>query len=88
MDDGLRKLWFLVFKAKIIREPVPIAQTITYMEEEFDRQKLPKFYTLDSIISVTDALRLTDEFGHGFSPSLFRCKIKKRIRSHVLRSSH
>ena len=83
-----RNFDYILIEASGICEPVPIAQTITYMEEEFDRQKLPKFYTLDSIISVTDALRLTDEFGHGFSPSLFRCKIKKRIRSHVLRSSH
>lgn len=56
---------YILIEASGICEPVPIAQTITYMEGEFERQKLPKFYTLDSIISVTDALRLKDEFGCG-----------------------
>ena len=56
---------YILIEASGICEPVPIAQTITYMEDEFERQKLPKFYTLDSIISVTDALRLKDEFGCG-----------------------
>ena len=55
----------ILIEASGICEPVPIAQTIAYMENEFDRQKLPKFYTLDAIISVTDALRLRDEFGCG-----------------------
>ena len=55
----------ILIEASGICEPVPIAQTIQYMEEEFKKQKLPKFYTLDAIISVTDALRLRDEFGCG-----------------------
>ena len=57
----------ILIEASGICEPVPIAQTISYMEMEFARQKLPKFYTLDAIISVTDALRLRDEFGCGES---------------------
>lgn len=56
---------YILIEASGICEPVPIAQTITYMEGEFEKQNLPKFYTLDSIISVTDALRLSDEFGCG-----------------------
>lgn len=56
---------YILIEASGICEPVPIAQTITYMEGEFERQQLPKLYTLDSIISVTDALRLRDEFGCG-----------------------
>lgn len=55
----------ILIEASGICEPVPIAQTISYMEEEFKRQGLPKFYYLDAIISVTDALRLRDEFGCG-----------------------
>ena len=55
----------ILIEASGICEPVPIAQTITYMEQEFERQGLPRFYYLDSIISVTDALRLRDEFGCG-----------------------
>ena len=56
---------YILIEASGICEPVPIAQSISYMEDEFDRKGLPKFYTLDSIISVTDALRLKDEFGCG-----------------------
>ncbi len=55
----------ILIEASGICEPVPIAQTIAYMEEEFKKQNLPNFYTLDAIISVTDALRLRDEFGCG-----------------------
>ena len=55
----------ILIEASGICEPVPIAQTITYMENEFERQSLPKFYYLDAIISVTDALRLRDEFDCG-----------------------
>ena len=55
----------ILIEASGICEPVPIAQTIAYMEEQFAKENLPKFYTLDAIISVTDALRLRDEFGCG-----------------------
>ena len=55
----------ILIEASGICEPVPIAQTICFMEEEFSKRHLPKYYTLDAIISVTDALRLTDEFGCG-----------------------
>ena len=57
----------ILIEASGICEPVPIAQTITYMENEFERQNLPRFYCLDAVISVTDALRLRDEFGCGDS---------------------
>ena len=57
----------ILIEASGICEPVPIAQTITYMEDEFKKQNLPRFYYLDAIISVTDALRLRDEFGCGES---------------------
>ena len=57
----------ILIEASGICEPVPIAQTITYMEQEFEKQGLPRFYYLDAIISVTDALRLRDEFGCGDS---------------------
>ena len=55
----------ILIEASGICEPVPIAQTITYMENEFKQQGLPRFYYLDAIISVTDALRLKDEFNCG-----------------------
>ena len=55
----------ILIEASGICEPVPIAQTITYMEQEFAKQGLPRYYYLDAIISVTDALRLKDEFSCG-----------------------
>ena len=60
-----QKFDHILIEASGICEPVPIAQTICYMEEEFKKQRLPKFYTLDAVISVTDALRLKDEFQCG-----------------------
>ena len=60
-----QKFDHIIIEASGICEPVPIAQTISFMEEEFNRQGLPKFYKLDAIVSVTDVLRLRDEFGCG-----------------------
>ena len=60
-----QKFDHIIIEASGICEPVPIAQTISYMEEEFNKQNLPKFYTLDAIVSVVDVLRLRDEFGCG-----------------------
>lgn len=60
-----QKFDHILIEASGICEPVPIAQTITYMEQEFAKQGLPRFYYLDAIISVTDALRLKDEFSYG-----------------------
>lgn len=57
----------ILIEASGICEPVPIAQTISYMEATFEREHLPRFYYLDAVISVTDALRLKDEFGCGDS---------------------
>ena len=62
-----KKFDHILIEASGICEPVPIAQSILYMEEQFDKEKLPHFYKLDAIISVTDALRLRDEFGCGES---------------------
>ena len=62
---NMQRFDHILIEASGICEPVPIAQTIAYMEEEFKKQNLPDFYTLDAIISVTDALRLRDEFRCG-----------------------
>ena len=62
-----QKFDHILIEASGICEPVPIAQTISFMEEEFNKRHLPKYYTLDGVISVTDALRLRDEFGCGES---------------------
>ena len=60
-----QKFDHILIEASGICEPVPIAQTISFMEEEFNKRHLPKYYTLDAVVSVTDALRLRDEFGCG-----------------------
>ena len=62
-----QKFDHILIEASGICEPVPIAQTISFMEEEFKKQGLPKYYWLDAVVSVTDALRLRDEFGCGDS---------------------
>ena len=62
---NMQKFDHIVIEASGICEPVPIAQTICYMEEEFNKRHLPRYYYLDAIISVTDALRLVDEFNCG-----------------------
>lgn len=60
-----RRFDHILIEASGICEPVPIAQTITYLEDQFERRGMPKFCKLDAVISVTDALRLADEFGCG-----------------------
>ncbi|MCR5491677.1 MAG: GTP-binding protein [Bacilli bacterium] len=55
----------ILIEASGICEPVPIAQTISYMENEYTKRGYRKPYYLDAILSVTDALRLRDEFGCG-----------------------
>ena len=62
-----QKFDHILIEASGICEPVPIAQTISFMEAEFEKRGLPQFYTLDASVSVTDALRLRDEFGCGES---------------------
>ena len=41
-----QKFDHIIIEASGICEPVPIAQTISFMEEEFNRQNLPKFTLL------------------------------------------
>lgn len=55
----------ILIEASGICEPLPIAQTIAYLEQQFEANRMPKFCKLDAIVSVTDALRLADEFGCG-----------------------
>ena len=60
-----KKYDHILIEASGICEPVPIAQTISYMENEYVKRGYRKPYYLDAILSVTDALRLRDEFGCG-----------------------
>ena len=42
----------ILIEASGICEPVPIAQTIAYMQDEFRKQGLPDYYKLDAIVSA------------------------------------
>lgn len=64
-----KKFDHILIEASGICEPVPIAQTIAFMENEYTKRGYEKPYALDAIVSVTDALRLRDEFGCGESLS-------------------
>ena len=59
------KFDYIVIEASGICEPIPIAQTITAMEDAYEEYKMPKLCYLDSIISVVDAKRMADEFASG-----------------------
>ena len=60
-----KKFDYIIIEASGICEPIPIAQTITAMEEAYLEYKMPKLCYLDSIVSVVDAKRLKDEFASG-----------------------
>ena len=60
-----RKFDHILIEASGICEPIPIAQTIPYLEDQFEQRGMPKYLKLDAVVSVTDALRLADEFGCG-----------------------
>ena len=62
-----RRFDHILIEASGICEPVPIAQTLTYMEEELLKQGYGKLCKLDAIVSVVDAVRLKDEFSCGES---------------------
>ncbi len=59
------KFDYLLIEASGICEPIPIAQTIMAMNDMLNQQGLPDIVRLDSVISVTDSLRLVKEFNCG-----------------------
>lgn len=61
------KFDYIVIEASGICEPIPIAQTISMLENYIDTTSLPSDIRLDSVITVTDAKRLSDEFDSGSS---------------------
>ena len=60
-----KKFDYIVIEASGICEPIPIAQTITALEDAYLQYNMPKLCYLDSIVSVVDAKRLSDEFNQG-----------------------
>jgi len=59
------KFDYLLIEASGICEPIPIAQSIMAMNEMMAEQGIPPIVRLDSVISVTDSLRLVQEFDCG-----------------------
>lgn len=60
-----QKFDYILIEASGICEPIPIAQTITVLEDSTEQYGLPKICRLDNVVSVVDALRLRDEFECG-----------------------
>lgn len=60
-----RKFDHIIIEASGICEPIPIAQTLTFLTDSFRQKHMPIFCKLDAIISVVDALRMVQEFGCG-----------------------
>ena len=60
-----RKFDYILIEASGICEPMPIAQTITMLEESVVQNGLPKICRLDNVVTVVDVLRLATEFGCG-----------------------
>lgn len=60
-----KKFDYILIEASGICEPIPIAQTITALEDAYLEYKMPKLCYLDSIITVVDAKRLSDEYNNG-----------------------
>ena len=56
---------YILIEASGICEPLPIAQTITALEESTASYGLPKICRLDNVVTVVDALRLATEFDSG-----------------------
>ena len=59
------KFDYILIEASGICEPLPIAQTITMLENSMEQYGLPKICRLDNVVTVVDALRLSTEFGCG-----------------------
>lgn len=55
----------IIIEASGICEPIPIAQTLTFLTDSFRKKHMPIFCKLDAIISVVDCLRMVQEFGCG-----------------------
>ena len=59
------KFDYLLIEASGICEPIPIAQTIVAINDMLASQHMGPIVRLDAVITVADALRLTNEFECG-----------------------
>ncbi len=59
------KFDYILIEASGICEPLPIAQTITLLENSLKEYRSRELCRLDNVVTVVDALRLATEFGAG-----------------------
>ena len=59
------KFDYILIEASGICEPLPIAQTISMLENSLKQYRSSEVCTLDNVVTVVDALRLATEFGCG-----------------------
>lgn len=59
------KFDYILIEASGICEPIPIAQTLTVLQESTEKYNMPNICKLDNVVTVVDCLRLTKEFSCG-----------------------
>ena len=59
------KFDYILIEASGICEPLPIAQTISLLENSLREYRSSEICSLDNVVTVVDALRLATEFGSG-----------------------
>ena len=59
------KFDYILIEASGICEPLPIAQTISLLENSLKEYRSSEVCTLDNVVTVVDAMRLATEFGSG-----------------------
>ncbi|ART77737.1 cobalamin biosynthesis protein CobW [Sutcliffiella horikoshii] len=64
VDEG--NIDYIVIESSGISEPIPVAQTFTYLDEEFDIDLTEKC-RLDAMITVVDGFRFYDDYQSGES---------------------
>ena len=64
----LRKFDYLVVESSGISEPLPVAETFTFKDENGD--SLSDFARLDTLVTVVDSVKAVDPFNSIYSGSL------------------
>lgn len=64
VDEG--NIDYIIIESSGISEPIPVAQTFTYIDEEFNIDLTSKCY-IDAMITVVDGFRFFEDFNSGES---------------------